>query len=174
MVMQVNRKESVDQNEITKAAAWAWYERGSWFDHKTIREVDGRRPHEYTHKPSRYKLEAMKESQKECYDNSLLDMYEIEKISRELCCYIESSKVDHRSRVVDRGGHGSRNIVTEEKKGKKIGKKYNWGWKRHGIVCGSSEDVVERTLLVGRRREQRKMDVPVVGVKSFRRATVHG
>ncbi|KAK1441306.1 hypothetical protein QVD17_07153 [Tagetes erecta] len=167
MVMQVNRKESLDQNEITKAAAWAWYERGSWFDHKTIREVDGRRPHEYTCRPSRYKLEAMKGSQKECNDNSLFDMYEIERISRELCCYMESSKVNRRSRAVE----GSRSVVTEETKGKRTRKKYNWGWRRHGIVCGSSEDVVERTLLAGGRRE-RKLDVPVVRVKSFRRATV--
>jgi len=167
MVMQVNRKESLEQNESAKAAAWAWYERGSWFDHKTICVVDGKRPHEYIHRPSRYKLEAMKGSQKDCNDNSLFDMYEIERISRELCCYMESSKVECRYRTVE----GS--VMTEETKGKTTGKKYNWGWRRHGIICGSSEDVVERTLLAGGRRE-RKMDVPVVRVKSFRRDTVHG
>ncbi|MFS7948776.1 hypothetical protein Hanom_Chr06g00563831 [Helianthus anomalus] len=154
MAVQVNRKESSDQNEITRAAAWAWYERGSWFEHKTIKETEFRRPQDYTPRPSRYKIEARKQSQKEYHGNSLLDMYEIERISRELNCYVESSRVAHRARSVDGGDRGGRSMVSKETRGKRIGKKLNWGWKRHGVACGSSEDVVEHVLFIGGRRQR--------------------
>ncbi|KAD6796142.1 hypothetical protein R6Q59_019989 [Mikania micrantha] len=155
MVIQFNRKETSDQNAITKAAAWAWYERGSWFEHKTIRETDVRRPQDYTPRPSRYKIEAMKEAQScnrslcnEHIGNSLLDMYEIERISRELCCYVESSRVDRHSRSVDGGDPA----LSKETNGERINKKHKRGWRRRGIMCGSrSADVVEHMLLVGGR-----------------------
>ncbi|KAI3761831.1 hypothetical protein L1987_52253 [Smallanthus sonchifolius] len=159
MVIQVNRTGSSDQNDITKAAAWAWYERGLWFEQKAIRESDRIRLQDYAPRPSRYKIEAMKESQKQTHvDNSLMDMYEIERISRELYCYVESSRVDRHTRSVNGGDHGGRSTFSKETKGKRTGKKQSWGWRRHGIVCGSTEDVVEHTLLVGGRRGK-KMDV---------------
>ncbi|KAK9070174.1 hypothetical protein SSX86_010574 [Deinandra increscens subsp. villosa] len=185
MVIQANQKESSDQNEFTKAAAWAWYERGSWFEQNTIRETDLiRRPRDdHKPRPSRYKVEAMKEARScnisnvskpllcttERVDNySLFDTYEIERISRELCCYVESSRIDG-------GDHGRRSNVSNEAKGgrKTAGKKNNWGWRPQGIMCRSSrEDVIENTVLVGERR-RRKTDTSMVRVKNSGRVTIH-
>ncbi|KVH92130.1 uncharacterized protein LOC112515170 [Cynara cardunculus var. scolymus] len=198
MVVQENQKENKDQHAIMKAAAWAWYERGSWFEHKSVQESDYRRKRDYTPRPSRYKLEAIQKPQKEtresqscgdgpsldtehvsaskqpqnqqCYvpvdtehvDKSLLDKYEIERISKELDCYLESSSVEHRRRSVDGGDHGGRHrrtvALSEGTKSKSKSKKNKGFWARRRIVCGSSrDDVVETSnLLIGGRRRPKE------------------
>ncbi|KAI3668943.1 hypothetical protein L6452_40160 [Arctium lappa] len=199
MVVRESRKENKDQFAIMKAAAWAWYERGSWFEHKTVRESDYRGIRDYTPRPSRYKLEAMQKPQKETHesqscrngplvdiehvyasiqpqnqesyalvadtehvDKSLLDMYEIEMISKGLDCYIESSSVEHRRRSVDGGDHGGHHrrtmALSEGTKSTSKSKKNKGFWGRHRIVCGSSrDDVVETSnLLIGGRRQAKE------------------
>ncbi|KAB2612333.1 hypothetical protein D8674_034649 [Pyrus ussuriensis x Pyrus communis] len=99
----------IDESAVVKAAAWAWFERGSCSDSKSIvPEFDLRRTCHAPYKPSRYKLEAMENianiSSKEDTEfvklespsvttssNSLLDTYEIESISRKLDQLIEFS-----------------------------------------------------------------------------------
>ncbi|TQD94430.1 hypothetical protein C1H46_019981 [Malus baccata] len=99
----------IDELAVVKAAAWAWFERGSCSDSKsTVPEFDLRRTCHAPYKPSRYKLEAMENianiSSKEGTEfvklespsvttssNSLLDTYEIESISRKLDQLIEFS-----------------------------------------------------------------------------------
>lgn len=199
MVVRENQKENKDQYAIMKAAAWAWYERGSWFEHKSVRESDYRRTCDYTPRPSRYKLEAMKKPQKETHesqscrngllldtehvcvsiqpqnqqsyalmadtehvDKPLLDTYEIERISEELDCYLESSSVEHRRKSVDGGGHGGHRrrtvALTEGTKSASKSKKNKGFWTGRRIVCGSSrDDVVETSnLLIGGRRRPKE------------------
>lgn len=148
-----------DDLAIVKAAAWAWYQRGSGSDDRPMTEHDFTRSHR-AYVPSRYKLEAMKKTCQESTtkgshsppsplsspsytDNSLLDHYEIERISRELDYYMESSGAhrSHRREVA---------CPEREKSGKKKSKSGNskkksgfWWMRRGGVVCGSKDDVVE-------------------------------
>ncbi|GKD42340.1 hypothetical protein Tco_1266985 [Tanacetum coccineum] len=160
----------MDQFAITRAAAWAWYERGSLLEHNLIRESDFKRKRDYKPRPSRYKLEAMKQQQKETHEapscinlgtgrhveKSLLDRHEINRISKELDCYVGSSKVES----IDGRDHGGRRTVSKETKSKTRSKKHNGFWMRHGLVCrSSSDDVVEHANLVSSRRHERKEDV---------------
>ncbi|KAI3781220.1 hypothetical protein L2E82_11229 [Cichorium intybus] len=196
MVVQENSKENIDELAITKAAAWAWYERGSWFEHNSIRETDCRRTSDYIRRPSRYKLEAMKTPEinetldshpcvnssllcTERVQNSLFDMYEIERISKDLDCYVESSAVKHRRKSVAGGGHGDRRGVSlsEGTKGKRESKskseKRKGFWIGRPLTCGSSRDVVNSSLVIGGRRSQ-KEHVMVAGIMNFRRPIIHG
>lgn len=208
MVIRENLKESIDELSITKAAAWAWYERGSWFEHKSIRESDCRRKSDYTPIPSRYKLEAMKNVLHNEIDHdhvqprtngsllhtqhvgkSLFDKYEIDRISKELDCYIiKSNGVKHRRRrmSVDGGGHGGVVSLPEDSSvGKRESKSKNNGksdsekrkgfWIGGPIVCGSNrDDVVNSNLLIGGRQRQRE-NVVVAGSIKFRRPIInHG
>ncbi|KAM7519837.1 hypothetical protein LguiB_018799 [Lonicera macranthoides] len=142
---------------IVKAAAWAWYQRGSGSDGRPMTEHDFTRSHR-AYVPSRYKLEAMKRTCQESTtkgshsspsllsspsytDNSLFDHYEIERISRELDYYMESSgsQRSHRREAA---------WPEREKSGKKKSKSGNskkksgfWSM-RGGVVCGSKDDVV--------------------------------
>ncbi|XP_068345498.1 uncharacterized protein [Pyrus communis] len=89
----------IDESAVVKAAAWAWFEHCSGSDGKSIMpEFDLTRTCHAPYKPSRYKLEAMKNianiSGKESVtasSNPLLDTYEIESISRKLDQLIEFS-----------------------------------------------------------------------------------
>ena len=108
---------TTDDLAIVKAAAWALFQRGSGSEGKLMmREFDVARTHHHqqTFKPSRYKLEAMKKI-KECStqepsspsppssssshrpspvrteDNSLLDAYNVERISKQLDYLLASS-----------------------------------------------------------------------------------
>ncbi|KAG9135725.1 hypothetical protein Leryth_002451 [Lithospermum erythrorhizon] len=102
---------TIDELSLVKAAAWAWYQHGSSHESKhMMQEYHDNISSWKTKKaprPSRYKLEAMKQvqensvSQLSCHvhvqddndndTNSLLDSYEIGRISRDLDCYIEAS-----------------------------------------------------------------------------------
>ncbi|KAL7588399.1 hypothetical protein Lser_V15G39811 [Lactuca serriola] len=202
MANRENQKERMDELAITKAAAWAWYERGSWFEHNSIRETDCRRSSDYTRRPTRYKLEAMNNPpNKSTHDaqpftngsllctehlgNSLLDMYEIKRISMELDCYIGSSDVKHRRKSVDCGGYGGVVSFPEDRVGKRESKsktktktkteKRKGFWIGRPIVCGSTgDDVVNSNLLVGGRRRQKEHVDKVAGIINFRRSITHG
>ncbi|PWA91854.1 hypothetical protein CTI12_AA086980 [Artemisia annua] len=141
MVMLESRKKNMDQFAITRAAAWAWYERGSLLEHNLIRESDFARKRDYTPRPSRYKLEAMKKQQKETH-----------------VAPSWSTRVEHhRRKSIDGRDHGGRRTVSKETKIKIKSKTHNGFWMRHGVVCGSSsDDVVEHAGLLPARRRQIK------------------
>ncbi|CAI9767049.1 unnamed protein product [Fraxinus pennsylvanica] len=98
-----NPRGSVDELSLVKAAAWAWYQHGSGSDGKPVPEFDLTR-FKNVPKPSRYKLQAIKQDQENTdsssstlgvSNNSLLDKYEIERISKQLDLYIKSSHSQH-------------------------------------------------------------------------------
>ncbi|XAR58137.1 hypothetical protein NMG60_11026533 [Bertholletia excelsa] len=146
-----------DELALTKAAAWAWYQRGSGSEASP--ECHLTRSHR-PHFPSRFKLEAMKEAgqvmpvsnsdsssrvSSPCYshvdDNSLLlDTYEIETISRQLDYYKGAGDRGHRREVSLPEDSGPKNDTTNVKKKGKMRKGL---WLRYGVVCGSRDDVVE-------------------------------
>ncbi|KAL8532340.1 hypothetical protein ACS0TY_008802 [Phlomoides rotata] len=131
----------VDELALAKSAAWAWYERGSGSDGRSFREVDAWCS-KTDPKPSRYKLEALRNVQADQRSkNSLLDTYEIERISNHLQHYIESSRAKC---------HGGAAAAAEGVQKKKIPRGF---WLRRGPVCGSSrDDVVENQSLEHRHR----------------------
>ncbi|XP_047974543.1 uncharacterized protein LOC125216813 [Salvia hispanica] len=132
---------SVDESGLAKSAAWAWYERGSGSEG---REVDLWRSKPEP-KPSRYKLEALRNLQRDqdhmnSTTNSLLDNYEIERISMELNHYIQASNAKHHG-----GGDPPNNVFLKRKN---MAKRFWW---RHVPACGSSRnDVVEPRPVIGR------------------------
>lgn len=155
---------SIDEFAVIKAAAWAWYQRGSGSQGKQIREFDFMNWHR-TPRPSRYKLEAMKitscenESLLASHDDSssLLDTYEIERISRELDFYIESSSGRHGDRSLHRRVVALSEIaMIGKRKGRKLMKGF---WLRHAAVCGSRDDVVVDNI-GGFGRSRRRQTVP--------------
>lgn len=188
-------KSTEDELAVIKAAAWAWYERGSGSEGKPIREFDFTNSRR-TPTPSRYKIEAMKDtmtdensslktsrtsmSNSSCpsFNTSLMDNYEIESISKDLDHYIESSDHDVSARV----GHGStahhRRVVAVSKieKGEVVSskvksKKISRGGflSRHAAVCGSVNDVVSgrNNIVVGvRGRRKPEKRAPVVSSSS--------
>ncbi|KAG6385785.1 hypothetical protein SASPL_154666 [Salvia splendens] len=129
----------VDESGLAKSAAWAWYERGSGSEG---REVDLWR-WKPEPKPSRYKLEVLRNLQRDqdhinSSRNSLLDNYEIERISMELNHYIQASHAKHHG-----GGGGPPKAAADDVflKRKNMVKGFWW---RHVPACGSSRnDVVE-------------------------------
>ncbi|KAE9594412.1 hypothetical protein Lal_00001211 [Lupinus albus] len=141
---------NIDELDLVKGAAWAWYQHGSGSESKAMKEFHVRRT-QHAPGPSRYKLEAMrmaKESKEERPSihpmKPLLDTYEIQSISRQLNKLIESSQntVGNGKNSTNGGldNNGSRNM----KKKKRISKGF---WPRHGVVCGSRDDVVDDTAL---------------------------
>ncbi|CAI9780882.1 unnamed protein product [Fraxinus pennsylvanica] len=175
-----NLRASVDELSLVKAAAWAWFQHGSGSDGKPMCEFDLTR---FTNvpKPSRYKLQAIKQVQEttdssgsalSVFNNSLLDKYEIERISRQLDSYIESSHAQHYGRlyagdsdekgtVVAVGESGSGiGMKSKQKKMKEISKGYFWFG--HSVICGSRHDVVQNRSFGHRQRLQRReKHVPV-------------
>ncbi|XP_019702394.1 uncharacterized protein [Elaeis guineensis] len=137
-----------DEMALVKAAAWAWYQRGSGNEGRPGREFDitcggaARIP-----RPSRYQLEALAKvsgSPKPgpATSNSLLDLYEIERITRELDRLIAASSAadNHRARR------------KEVEKRKVVARRTSGFWMRHAVaICGTSGDVVEARVLGGRR-----------------------
>ncbi|XAR73562.1 hypothetical protein NMG60_11007569 [Bertholletia excelsa] len=165
-------RRSMDESEIAKAAAWAWWRRelacdgklGTEFDLTRVRQIPKPKP-----KPSWYKLEAVNGTAKEETEQSrwrtpsalfspshvdgsdLLDSYEIQRIARQLDYYILASNLEYRGECL--GSH--RRIVPSpesEAKGKKKSKGAKGFWVRHGLTCGSSNDVVEAATGFGERR----------------------
>lgn len=155
----------VDELALAKSAAWAWYEHGSGSDGRSIREVDVWRT-KMEPKPSRYKLEALRNVQEDQDSNSLLDNYEIERISRQLDHYIESNHAKYHGG--DSGGVAAAAAEIKRKvaQKKKIPKGF---WLRRVPACGSSRnDVVENQSFEYSRRRPEKGRVAVVEVVSCR------
>ncbi|KAL2531260.1 hypothetical protein Adt_04611 [Abeliophyllum distichum] len=171
-----NPRASVDEFALVKAAAWAWYQHGSGSDGKPMSEFDLTRCKNVP-KPSRYKLQAMKQVQEttdssaeilSVSNNSLLDKYEIERISRQLDLYIESSHIQHYSgfTVGDSAEKGTAATVggglsggetgmkSKQKKMKEISKGF---WFRHSKMCGSRHDVVENISFKNPRRQEKNV-----------------
>ncbi|GER47071.1 arogenate dehydratase 1 [Striga asiatica] len=159
----------VDQLALAKSAAWAWLQHGSESNTRLIHEHDARRP-KIEPKPSRYKLEVLRNvqtiehnnskspsiisltSNRKSSQNSLLDNYEIERISRHLEHYIESSHAKQTDRV-------SNKVVGQKKKKKKSTINHAKGFGS----CGSSSDDV-----AAQRRRPEKARVAVVDVANCR------
>ncbi|KAH8483177.1 hypothetical protein Peur_064432 [Populus x canadensis] len=156
--------DSTDDLALVKAAAWAWYQHGSGSEGKPMCEsyvTSTRR----APRPSRYKLEDMRLRVKEDTmdgsgapspigaDNSLLDNYEVESISKHLDYLMESSsKRSYGVEIFDRDDHlhrgksvslldGDQTCGMKQKKNKSKFFLQGW-WLRHSVVCGTREDVV--------------------------------
>nr|GMC57321.1 Pentatricopeptide repeat-containing protein [Ipomoea batatas] len=167
------RRASADDAAMVKAAAWAWYQHGSGSE-RPLGELLRLERTEKVQKPSRYKLEAIREveegKRKPTHHqrssstipmssspsiSSLLDKYEIQRISLQLDRYIENGHDDYcygvlgntndRRRVASLSESGT----TETKKPPAASLK--GFWLRHAAVCGSSSaDVVETGSIIGR------------------------
>nr|XP_034888411.1 uncharacterized protein LOC118028812 [Populus alba] len=157
--------DSTGDLALVKAAAWAWYQHGSGSEGKPMCEsyVTGSRQ---APRPSRYKLEYMRLRVKELdtmdgsgepspigADNSLLDNYEVESISKHLDNLIEpSSKRSYGVEIFDRDDHlhhgksislldSDQTCGMKQKKNKTKFFLQGW-WLRYSVVCGTREDVV--------------------------------
>ncbi|KAM7529402.1 hypothetical protein LguiB_032812 [Lonicera macranthoides] len=155
----MDRKKPTDELAMAKSAAWAWYQHGTRSEPRPVPDSIPRR-NLGAPKPTRYKLEVMNKKQSptpshsELPTNSLLDKYEVERISRELEFYIKTAGGGHRI------GPESEKIGG---KGKRESKKTKGSWLRgDGVVCGSIDDVVvvERG---GRWRPENHVPVVEVG-----------
>lgn len=162
-----------DKLELVKAAAWAWYQHGSGSDHgnPNIREFDIT-PIQRAYRPSRYKLEAMRNVVVNTNTNAntieessqtptttsrtslLLDSYEIERISKRLDHLVEfSSGTEFYKQLlsIDCDDIYQKNLVPADsgirKKKSSIFKRFLL---RRAVVCGKSQDVDERAFV--RRR----------------------
>ncbi|KAI3712690.1 hypothetical protein L1987_71252 [Smallanthus sonchifolius] len=162
MITKEDPKVSSDELALVKVAAWTWYQRGSGFEQTTLSECD----HIVT-KPSMYKhkRETMEKAQEtlsasthhlpkslSCTSHagsSLLDAYEIERISKDLDRYIKSSYDQYyRRKSVDAGCDPSgRRIVSSrlerDSKGTKdnrTSKETKWfGFRVIYKICASIE-----------------------------------
>ncbi|EEF29849.1 conserved hypothetical protein [Ricinus communis] len=152
-----------------------------------MREFDATKAHFHHHhrhqtfKPSRYKLEAMKkiaecsaqrssssspssswqmQSPVHTEDNSLLDAYEVERISNQLDYLLESSSSRLYSKYLDRDIYGQKSSnstissssdidysTSSIRAMKKKNKKFLKGiWMRPTVVCGTRDDVDSRAF----------------------------
>ncbi|KAL6959612.1 hypothetical protein U1Q18_039766 [Sarracenia purpurea var. burkii] len=182
--METRRKPRgiADELSITKAAAWAWYQRGSGSDvGNPAPEYDPARTRRSAPQSSRYKVEAIRTSQpamegsnsprpllnpfhNEDNISHLLDRYEIERIRRQLDSFREASNGE--SGIVSGfvGGHRIRRGVVSlpetdmgemKKKKKKNRERMMWfSWLRHGRTCGGSTDDVVEQLTRGFRNRR--------------------
>nr|GLL18970.1 uncharacterized protein LOC109180383 [Ipomoea trifida] len=170
------RRASADDAAMVKAAAWAWYQHGSGSE-RPLGELLRLERTEKVQKPSRYKLEAIREVEEGKRKpnhhkhssstipmlssspslSSLLDKYEIQRISLQLDRYIENGHDDYcygvlgntndRRRVASLSESGT----TERKTTKAAPASFKGFWMRHAAVCGSSSaDVVETGSIIGR------------------------
>ncbi|XP_052197132.1 uncharacterized protein LOC127804316 [Diospyros lotus] len=178
-------RASIEESAPSKAATWAWYQRGSGSDGRPMKynlERTLRSP-----RPSRYRLEAIREAQAAIHNESrppsallpptqaedssdLLDEYEIERISRQLDHYIEASSTEYyggwredcRRVSSPPGSEGSKKKYGKRNKG--------LSWLSHRVTCGSRNDVVELGGGGGRLPEK---GVAVVGEGSCRARAAH-
>lgn len=165
-----------DELAVTRAAAWAWYQRGSGSEPKPASEFGLTRTHHRVPNPTRYKLEAERSrSSTSDHGSHLLDSYEIDSISRHLERYIErvnNGDLGSHRRAVFLPGSDVSGVIKKE--GKKVEARENWpGHKsyqkpkeeekkksskgfwltRNGVACGGSrDDVVEFSRRVVRER----------------------
>ncbi|KAI6691444.1 hypothetical protein NL676_028272 [Syzygium grande] len=188
-IKKSRRRGSVDELALAKAAAWAWYERGSGSAGKPMREHDVMRT-QRAPRPSRYKEEAMKlaqlakvrdekerekekEKEKE-KENSLMDPYEVHMISRQLDRFIESRRIYNNNNYPgsaevrlrhDHWKYEASSPESERSRGSKTRKKKKKKslgfWQKHGVMCGTREDVVEASVFRVARSSHNK-HVPVV------------
>ncbi|KAF7851768.1 hypothetical protein BT93_L2633 [Corymbia citriodora subsp. variegata] len=150
----------IDELALAKAAAWAWYERGSGgreADSRVRRDQDLPRP-----------KAVAKEK-----ENSLMDPYEVHVISRQLDRFMESSRIygsnyPSSAKVEPHQNHWQYNTSSPEsdrssgsKTQKKKKKKRLGFWQKHGVMCGTREDVVEASVFREARSRHNK-HVPVV------------
>lgn len=148
-------RESIDELAVVKAAAWAWYQHGSGSEGKPIREFDITRSWSAP-RPSRYKIEAMRKIAEEMEksqsssklsptlsDNSLLDTYEIKRISSQLEYLIQSRNTRYYKESPTKVSvlESDRPNGKMNKNKKKVKKGF---WLSHAVICGSREDVVAR------------------------------
>ncbi|KAH7679815.1 hypothetical protein IHE45_06G083400 [Dioscorea alata] len=146
------RKPSIssgaDELAAVKAAAWAWYQRGCGAEGKPFPEAEpGAIPTGFTRRPSRFKVQAesdsdlLERSDPEGSDNSLLDLYEVERITRQI------------ERLV------MANVDGKDRKGTKgLAKWVNGFWMRHALgICGTREDVVDAHAHLLPRRKHVKL-----------------
>ncbi|KAL3613535.1 hypothetical protein CASFOL_042569 [Castilleja foliolosa] len=157
-----SRVNFVDESALAKSAAWAWFQQGS-SSGQSVPEFDVSRMKPESN-PSRYKLEALKNVQKlalkspeiklsspRSSNGSLFDNYEIERISRQLDHYIESSHAKQRGHgsgestvMVPAADGAAANVTTKNKVVRKKKTKLGIFRLRHVPACGSSsDDVVE-------------------------------
>ncbi|CAN1122973.1 hypothetical protein LINPERPRIM_LOCUS2982 [Linum perenne] len=145
---------------LVKAAAWAWYQHGSGSSEgkPPVAEFEVARVKPAA-RPSRYMLEAMRSTGLTPPLNrrrdSLLDAYEIQRISKQLGSFMEESS---RSRGgVDRNGYSAallhpQETASKEKNGSSSRALITRLRQYHGpITCGALKDV-EISALVRRRR----------------------
>lgn len=132
-----------DELAMTKAAAWAWHRRGSGSDGSGVGEFDlggpggaasaavaGRKQ-----RPSRYKLEALAAGEEKPGPVPLFDLYEIERITKELERLVMASDGGGRQREV-----AFATATTRE--GRKAASKAS-GSRALPWICGAAADVVE-------------------------------
>ncbi|XP_038985558.1 uncharacterized protein LOC120111744 [Phoenix dactylifera] len=140
-----------DELALVKAAARAWYQHGSGNEGRAGREfVIPRGGAARSPRPSRYKLEALaavsgSPEPGPGTSTSLLDLYELERITRELDRLIAASSTadDHRMRR------------KEPEERKVVARKMSGFWMRHAVaICGTRGDVVEAPVLASRRRSK--------------------
>ena len=171
---------STNELAVVKAAAWAWYQHGSGSEEKQMREFDITRTRQAP-RPSRYKLEAMRIAMEESSsttspihsNNSLLDAYEIESISKQLDCLVESSGSKFYTRFLARDNHSQGNVTlvendTNEMKKKKKKKVKGFWLMRHAVVCGTREDVVDARAFKNSINKQYEKRAPVVRLTDCR------
>lgn len=139
---------------LVKAAAWAWHQHSSSSISKQSPEfpsISASRRRS-AHRPSRYQLESLSKSDhptaspvslvsEKTGPITLLDLYEIERITRELERLVAAS--ERREKV----------------QGKKEQIRKNTGrgclFRKHAVtICGSDDTAADTEALVGRRRER--------------------
>lgn len=186
-------RAATDELAAVKAAAWAWYQRGPGSEGRLMPEFDLMRTRR-TPGPSLFKLEAIRMAEEEAMegysqlasstspiiytDMSLLDAFEVDSISRQLDCLIESSgsKFHRKFMVGNHHDHRQENVTvllsnhgtgtgTKKKKNKKKG-----FWPGHAMItCGTSEDhVVDARALRYRRQPHEKRTPVVTGLATCR------
>ncbi|CAL9054110.1 unnamed protein product [Musa banksii] len=136
-----------DELAMAKAAAWAWYQHGSGSDDRTARESDlgwevGAAAKARRQRPSRYKLEALAAVEELGPAVPLLDVYEIERITRELERLIMAR--DKETFATPRTTEGTR--AASKASGSCLG---------HAAgICGAAGDAVEPATRARRRRRR--------------------
>lgn len=126
-----------DPLAAVKAAAWAWYERGSQSYSPSKPPMTeyclARTTQKSPPRPSRYKREAMDKSDISTCKQPLMDAYEIEAISKQ----IEQYSVTPSSSSPAKRNYGDK---------KEAGKRVRGFLMKRGVVCGRREDVVDARL----------------------------
>ncbi|KAI3699222.1 hypothetical protein L2E82_43361 [Cichorium intybus] len=193
MTMKEHHKENLDELALIKVAAWTWYRHGPGSDQRTISESDYTKPCDIIVGSSRYKLEAMNKAHDDTRmstryisnplfstdyaDSSLLDVYEIERISMDLDHYIGCSGDKYLCRKCVDGVHdfGSRRIMPLPErnsggiKDKRTSTQRKW-FRQIYELCGSNKgDVVENVGFATARTRDSKKHIPVAGEWNFHR-----